>query len=213
MLRDPETDEYRMSSVRIAATVICILAGVSFGYWMSKTQSEPEVQTAMLYPAPQPLPDVALASTDGTTAGPEFFENQWSLVFFGFTECPDVCPATLTILAAARKKLEQADVEALPRIVLVSVDPERDTVDRLRAYTGGFGEGIVGLTGSLDDIRTFTNELNIFFQKVDVEGGGYTVDHSSVVMVVNPDGQLIGLFSAPHKADTIARDFRVLLQR
>lgn len=211
MLRAPQRTIILMSSVRIAVTVICILLGVGMGYWISQSRSAQDVQTAMLYPTPQELPEFSLVDTDGAAVDATSFRDHWSLVFFGFTNCPDVCPTTLQILSTARRTLKEDGVDPLPRIVLVSVDPERDTVDRLSAYVSGFGDGIVGLTGSLAAVETLTQGLNIFFQKVDLDNGGYTVDHSSVIMVVNPSGKLIGLFSAPHTVDALVQDYEALI--
>lgn len=201
-----------MSSVRIVISVVFILLGVGFGYWFSQSRSSADIETAMLYPAPVALPDVSLVDTNGNVIQTDYFQGGWQLVFFGFTYCPDICPMTLQILSSARQALADDGNEVLPEIVLVSVDPERDSPEKLAEYVGYFGDGVSGITGELEQIRKLTDALGIFFQKTELEQGGYTVDHSSVVLLINPQGQLIGLFSAPHSADAIASDLEVILK-
>ena len=200
-----------MSSVRILITVVSLLLGVGFGYWMTQKNSVPAIETAMLYPAPVDLGDFSLVNANGESVDASYFEDDWQLVFFGFTFCPDICPMTLQVLSAARQSLADAGSTALPEIVLVSVDPERDTPEILSEYIAYFGDGVSGLTGDLGEIRKLTERLGIFFQKVELDEGNYTVDHSSVVLVISPAGQLVALFSAPHSAAAIAHDLRALL--
>ena len=127
-------------------------------------------------------------------------------MFFGFTHCPDICPTTLQTLATARRTLAENGMRELPRIVLVSVDPERDTPEELNTYVGYFGDDVVGLTGSEAALRELTDGLGIFFQRVDSDDQNYNVDHSAVVLVLNPAGQFTALFSAPHRPSAFVND-------
>ena len=136
---------------------------------------------------------------------------RWSLVFFGFTYCPDVCPLTLQKLASAQRTLSEDGVEPLPRIVLVSVDPERDTPEQLGAYLEGFRADAIGITGEIDEIRKLTNELGIFFEKRESDGDYYAVDHSSVVLVIDPEGRFHALFSSPHDTENFVHDLPLLM--
>jgi len=140
------------------------------------------------------------------------FDGQWDLLYFGYTNCPDICPLTLAELAKARQQLTAAGADA-PRIVFVSVDPERDTPDVVAKYVAYFGDANLGITGDLDQIRKFAKGLGIFFAKGREEGGMYSVDHSSVVLVVDPHAKLRALFSAPHKADDFVHDLPIIMAR
>jgi protein SCO1/2 len=109
--------------------------------------------------------------------------------------------------------MQRQGLAELPRIVLVSVDPERDTPAILAPYVGHFGEDTIGITGQLAEIRKLTDGLGIFFEKTSADGDHYSVDHSSVVIVINPNGEFHALFGAPHTAENIARDMPILMSR
>ena len=167
--------------------------------------------TATLLPAGNELPDFALLDQDGMPVDRSVFAGQWDVVFFGFTNCPDICPATMTVLGQARRELVSLGQEPLPRIVLVSVDPERDTPEAMARYIGYFGDGNLGLTGELEEIGKLTGALGIFFQKAGAEGDTYGVDHSTVVLVIDPQGRLKALFSAPHRVENLVHDLPLIM--
>jgi len=167
--------------------------------------------SALVLPAPNPVPEFSLLNQRGEAVDHAVFKGQWDLVFFGFTHCPDICPTTLQVLASARTALAEKGRESLPRIVLVSVDPERDTPEILGQYIDYFGEGNLGLTGTLAEVRKLTDGLGIFFEKQDVDGDGYSVDHSAAVLVIDPDGGFHSLFSGPHVVDNYVHDLPVLM--
>ncbi len=158
------------------------------------------------------IPAFELTDQAGNAIDESVFRGQWDLVFFGFTNCPDVCPITLGVLAAARRELEAAGAETLPRIVLVSVDPERDTPENLARYLEAFGDSTLGITGDEDEVRKLTEGLHIFFEKRPPnEDGYYVVDHSAVVLVIDPEGRFHALFSAPHAIENFVHDLPVLM--
>jgi protein SCO1/2 len=173
-------------------------------------QPAPGELTVTLYPTPDPLPAFELESTAGGTVDRRFFEGHWDLVFFGFTHCPDICPATLQRLTFARASLADRGISPLPRIVLVSVDPERDTPAVLRDYVEQFGDGVAGLTGNADAIRAFADALKIYYRRSS-DDEAYSVDHSSVVLVVDPAARVRGLYSYPQDPAVIAAEYPVLI--
>lgn len=196
----------------VAAIAIVVGAWLSWRVATAPTGPEsPDLVAATRLPAPADLPEFSLLDHTGRAAGRKVFEGQWDLVFFGFTHCPDVCPLTLQVLAAAREELREAGHAPLPRIILVSVDPERDTPDKLAQYLGYFGDDHLGLTGSLDQTRTLTGAIGIFFEKSMRADGDYLVDHSSVVIVVDPDGRFSALFSSPHEIENFVHDLPLLM--
>jgi len=122
--------------------------------------------------------------------------GQWTLVFFGFTHCPDICPTTMAELAELKAQL--ADTEAREvRIAMVSVDPARDTPERLAEYVPYFHQDFLGVTGEFADILSLARRLNAPFRKVSEPGGVYQVEHSANVMLINPRGDYHGFFRAP----------------
>ena len=193
---------------------IVAVVAIATGAWLSFKVMTPAALplTATLLPAPGPLPEFSLLDHDGNAIGRGVFSGQWSLVFFGFTHCPDICPLTLQVLADARKQLADKGMEPLPRIVLVSVDPERDTPEILGQYVQYFGDDNIGITGELEEVRKLTGRLGIFFEKTASDGDNYSVDHSAVVLVINPRGQFHALFSAPHIARNFVHDLPLIMR-
>lgn len=188
---------------------IALAAGVVLALRHAQQPAAPVAATVL--PAPVALPAFRLVDDDGAAIGPEVFSGHWNLVFFGFTNCPDICPLTLQKLSQVQKALAEAGRRPLPRVVLVSVDPERDTPERLRAYLDSFGAGNLGITGDTAEIRKLTEALGIWFQKTGAGGENYGVDHSAVVVVIGPDGRYRALFSAPHDVGTFVHDLPLLM--
>lgn len=129
-----------------------------------------------------------LLNQDGQTVDQTMLDGKWSLVFFGFTYCPDYCPTTLTALEATRQQMGDRAKDV--QIVFVTVDHERDTPQALKDYlsSDGFPKGVIGLTGSPAQIRAAADVYRAFYQKVG-EGEGYTMNHSLTVYLMGPDGK------------------------
>jgi len=191
---------------------IILASALSAGIFLAVRMNQPaEATTAFVLPAPSPLPDFSLLDQAGAPVTADSFRGHWNLVFFGFTHCPDICPATMQILAAARKALADEGHEPLPRIVLVSVDPQRDTPELMGRYVDYFGNGNLGVTGDLDELLTLTSALGIYFEKQAGDGENYAVDHSAAVLVVNPDGAFHALFSGPHLVENYVHDLPIIM--
>jgi protein SCO1/2 len=189
------------------------LFAIVTGAWLSyRVMSPPPMpRTATVLPAGAELPNFSLIDQDGVAIGRDVFRGQWDLVFFGFTHCPDICPLTLQILATAKQQLAENGQDPLPRIVLVSVDPERDTPELMAQYVAYFGADNLGITGELDELRKLTNGLGIFFEKAAVDGDNYSVNHSAVVLLINPDGQFHAVFGTPHEAANYVHDLPIIM--
>jgi protein SCO1 len=137
----------------------------------------------------------------GNPVGLSNLKGGWSLLFFGFTTCPDICPTTLSVLNDAVSGLEEP-----PAIVMVSVDPERDTPERLAQYVPAFNPDFVGYTGTFEETVKLAEQLNIAFGKVPGDlPGSYLVDHSASLVVIDPDGRYAGFIKAPHNSSNIQR--------
>jgi protein SCO1/2 len=194
--------------------ILAIVLGgaLAAGIFVASKLNEPaDLQTAFVIPLPNALPDFSLLDQSGDLVNADTFRGQWDLVFFGFTNCPDICPTTLQVLASAKQKLIENGERTVPRIVLVSVDPERDTPELLGQYVDYFGEGNLGVTGELEGVSTLTAALGIYFGKSPTEDGNYGVDHSAAVLVINPDGEFSALFSAPHTVANFVHDLPIVM--
>ncbi len=201
-----------MDSRKLAITgvaVVAILAGAWLSVWVTAPTLKP--QTATVLPTPRELAEFSLLDQNGDPFSRTSFGGHWNLVFFGFTHCPDICPLTLQVLANARQQMLDAGAQVLPRIVLVSVDPERDTPEIIGQYISYFGAGIIGVTGDLAEIRKLTDGLGVFFQKTSVDDSDYSVNHSAVVIVVDPQSNFHALFSAPHEAASFEHDLPIIM--
>lgn len=197
--------------IRIALLLLAAgLGGIGLGrvFFAPASTSTPVLESGTWLTPARPLPTFALLDQDGKAAGPERFQSHWTLVFFGFTHCPEACPTTLALLGTVRRALAATlPVERLPEILLISVDPERDTPAVLKSYLAGFDPGFKGLTGNPEAVRAFATALGVPYRKIPMDGD-YMMDHATAIMLVNPAGQLAALFAGPHVADILIRDIR-----
>lgn len=142
--------------------------------------------------SPRDIQDVELLTHEGAPFTQTDLAGQWSYVFFGFTMCPDICPRTMGIMGRMDEILRDGSRRRLAERfqgVFVSVDPERDDQQRLRRYVNGFSRYFIGLRESRDKVASFAGQVNAAFGKVPMPGG-YLVDHTSNIVVINPDGKL-----------------------
>lgn len=175
-------------------------------------------EAATVLREPRLLPEFHLVDQHNRPFTRDDLRGRTSLLFFGFTHCPDICPATLGQLALARRQLAAAgsgDTQVLPQIVLISVDPARDTPEVLAQYVDYFGSGITGVTGPVTEIRTLGDALGIHFERApDASGNGdddYSVSHSAAVLVIDSAARLEALFSAPHRVENLVHDLPLLM--
>tara|TARA_R110002049_G_scaffold37818_8_gene118361 strand:- start:110 stop:754 length:645 start_codon:yes stop_codon:yes gene_type:complete len=160
------------------------------------TESEMRINGLYVFETPRDLGEFALVDHHGEAFDPASLEGQWSLVFFGFTHCPDICPTTMSFLNQFVTSLEGTEAEDT-QVVMVSVDPARDTVEQLAAYVPYFNPEFTGVTGDFLDIHRFATALNTPFRKVPGEGDDYQVEHSANVALINPRGDYHGFFKSP----------------
>ena|SRR6185437_1337825 len=147
----------------------------------------------------------ALTDQNGMLRTEKDYRGKYMLVFFGYTYCPDVCPTTLAVMSAALKKMGGRADHIAP--LFITVDPKRDTPEKLKSYLASFGPRIVGLTGSPKDIATVAKEYRVYYKEHPAENGGeYTVDHSGVVYLMDPNGAFLANYSLETSPDSMAAD-------
>ncbi len=134
-----------------------------------------------------------LADGDGKTVTDRDFRGRWMLLYFGYTHCPDACPTALQNIAVALAKLGPKAASVVP--VFVTVDPERDTGPIVKDYAAAFGRSFVGLTGTEAQLKPIEHAFRVFVAKRPVAGGGYDVDHSSAIYVIDPGGRFVTNFT------------------
>ncbi|MGB0669091.1 MAG: SCO family protein [Porticoccaceae bacterium] len=200
----------------IRNTIIIVLAFillVVYGFVWRMSQpvimddEQLRVNGAIVLDKPRIFSDFELIDHRGETFNIARMQDFWTIVFFGFTHCPDICPTTLAVLNDMYSKMKDSEKEQL-QIVMISLDPERDTVEKLAEYVPYFNEDFIGVTGNKHLIRRLTAEINIAYNKVPLEGEDYTVDHSTQLVLINPKGHYHGFFRAPHSETMLRSTWR-----
>lgn len=195
-----------MQRKRILATVLSIVAVmvVFFGLFLNKVLREPPLtrekmqdQGVILFDPPRIIKPFTLLNQHGDAFGLDNFLGKNSLIFFGFTHCPDICPTELAELSRLHQALSAENRQSL-QIILVSLDPARDTVDVLKPYLEYFNPEFIGLTGDFPDIMRLSNNVNVAFNKVP-QGDSYTIDHTSHIVYVNSRGHYAGFIKTPFR--------------
>lgn len=201
--------------LRIAVAVLVAVLAALAGMWLAREQPPErlELEHATVFPAPRPLPDFTLTDHTGAPFGPQRLQGGWHILFFGFTHCPDVCPSTLAALTSARRQLTDLPPAQQPGVVLVSVDPQRDTPERLAEYVAFFDPEFVGVTGDPAVLAELTRQLGVAVVVGEPDAAGqYTIDHTGTLFLVDPQGRLAAIFGMPHTPDGIAHDYRQVLE-
>lgn len=160
---------------------------------------------------PQPNEAFELQSIDGAVSSADL-QGKWTALFFGYTHCPDVCPATMSILRQAIDKLDEAKQEQV-QVAMISVDPERDTPERLASYVSAFNPSFIGLTGTTEQLDHLTSSIGIYHERTnETEDGRYDVDHTASVLLLDPEGGTRLIWSYGMSADAIADDLEHVLR-
>ena len=195
-----------------AAAIVAICAGIVFGI-LSRPDEAPKI-AGFVYPEPKTISPFTLIEHNGSSFDLDALKGGWSFVYFGYTYCPDVCPTTLVELGRVQKLLEDAGLDAGNRYFFVSVDAQRDTPQRLAEYVAFFNKKFVGVTGSDEALTKFTQEVGVLYSFPEGrKGKRYAVDHSSNLVLFDPEVRLAAVFTSPHKAEEIVDGFRKILRR
>lgn len=161
---------------------------------------------------PRELAEFNLTGTDDTAFNAKSLKGQWTMLFFGFTNCDSICPTTMAELAKMYALLQHKHVQPLPHIVMVSVDPDRDSISTLKHYVHAFNPDFYGARGDEEVIKKLTGEMGIAYAKQMTDNAGhYDMQHSGTIMLINPQGQLTAFFTMPHHAEDLAKDYQLLL--
>lgn len=204
-------------TVFILVALIALIMGLTVNKVLSgKGEGDPtELIDAgiILLPQSRTLPDVTMTDQDGQPVAMDALKDKWSLLFFGYTFCPDICPTTLAQLRQIKSELPPEVVDKL-QIVLVSVDPNRDTPKQLKQYLGYFDPQFIGLTPpSIEDLQKLANAVSIPFIPADTSKPNYTVDHSGNLAVIGPDGTQRGFIRAPLNNQKLVAQLPEMLKR
>lgn len=212
----PDSTNNKRSSWRpyVLLAVVASIAGGFLSLSNQQPAKPPVLENATLLIPAKIIKPKGLIDHNGQTFGLEQFQGFYTFVFFGYTNCPDICPATMYQFKAMAKtlKTQQPEIYARTRFMLVSIDPERDTAQHLKEYVQYYHPKFIGITGALSDIKTFSRQMGVIFGRREDEKNSkdYLVDHSSAILMTDPDGHLKAVFSAPHDADKILKDYQLI---
>ncbi len=207
----------------IAAILVLALPGCEKG------QEPGKLESATTMPDGKKLSDFKLTQFGRGEFTLDSIRGNWSFFFFGYTRCPDVCPTELFVLADMMSKIEQSPdaLEAVPQVVFVSVDPQQDKPESLQNYASYYHPSFKGVTGDQQEIDKLTSEIGIFYERVyhlngqilimaegdEIPEGlenSYLINHSATIVLINPDGDMHAIFSAPHDPEVMIRDLAVI---
>lgn len=194
--------------------VTCVVGMFVYSVTRTPVLSPEELaqQGVVLWPKPRELRPFALSTASGEVFDAQDLEGRWSFLFFGFTNCPDICPVTLSEMGQAERALiaEQPELAAQFQGVLVTVDPERDTAEALGNYVQAFSDNFVGVRGEHRALAEFAKDVNAAFAKLPAADQPYQIDHTGTIVIINPMGHYHGFIKHPHKADIIQQTFTSL---
>lgn len=172
-----------------------------------------------VYDVPQQFTDFNLIDQYERPFTQRRLQDKWTLLFFGYTFCPDICPLTLATMSQFSRLLEDTNYAEDTQVVMVSVDPMRDTPEKLRDYMGYFNPDYIGVTGAYAGLFALALQLNVPFSHEsglggqgggEAEGESYLVSHSGVIILINPNGQSHGFFKTPHEPDRMLVNYTAL---
>lgn len=196
----------------ILMAVIAMILGGWLAHLITSTRhASPALQSGTLLKPPRAVAAFTLQDIHGNPVSLASLANHWSVLFFGYTSCPDVCPATLAQLARTHKALSNLPAKLQPQIILISVDPKRDTIEKLGSYLQFFSKDFLGFTGTQQQIDSFTKAMGVPVEYKTQPDGSYTVDHAAVLFVIDPQQHLHAVFSPPYDAAILAKDLRSLV--
>ncbi|MEQ8964313.1 MAG: SCO family protein [Azospirillaceae bacterium] len=202
----------RLIAIVVAVLVVAVLASGAVWFQVARNEAGvPGADNAQVMPGSESIGGAyTLVDQTGGTVTQDAWPQRWKLVYFGYTFCPDVCPTELASMAAAVDLLGEAADRVKP--VFISVDPERDTVDRLAEYVPAFHPDMVGLTGSEAQVKAAAQAFKVYYRKVDPADDAspdyYLMDHSSFVYLISPDGRTVNIFRPNTAPETMAEVMR-----
>jgi len=197
----------------LPTVLICLIGAAGFGaalLWNRQWRPLPQLASGDFITPRRELPDFSLLDHHGQPFTRAALQGHWSLLYFGYTHCPDLCPATLSTLAAMEKRLSPTALR--PQVVFISADVARDTPAQLATYVPYFEPSFLGVTGRRQaDVETLAAELGIAVALNRQPDGSYSVDHSSAILVVDPRGRMAAVLTGPFTEAALQTDYLAIV--
>ncbi len=195
--------------------ILFILFGISglFTYFQSLPsllEKKPTLATGKILVRPMEIDQFELIDQNNAAFNNKSLEGGWTVVFFGYTNCPDVCPTTIYKLAEIKNVIKEKLPSTDFNTVLVTLDPDRDSAKRLDEYIGYFDETMLGVTGTYENIQSFTSSLSVFYQRINKEEG-YDFNHTASIFIFDKNGLLFATMSPANTIGELTEDFYTIL--
>ncbi len=202
-------------SKRNVIFILLILFSITglFTYFQSLPsllEKKPSLITGKILVRPMEIDNFELIDQNNEAFNKKSLEGGWTVLFFGYTNCPDVCPTTIYKLAEIKNGVKEDLPSANFNTVLVTLDPDRDSAERLDEYIGYFDETMLGVTGTYENIQSFTSSLSVFYQRINKEEG-YDFNHTASIFVFDKDGSLFATMSPANTVGELESDFFTIL--
>lgn len=203
---------------RINITVAALLAlvGLVLGVFISQQvhfHQEKNLSEfhGTLLDTPRDVSTFSLVGIDDKPFCNQQLKGRWTMMFFGFTNCGSICPTTMSELAKTYQLLTTNGVSELPKVVMVTLDPDRDSLVKLNQYVKAFNPNFYGARGDETAVEALAREMGIAYTKVALKSSSYNIEHTGTVMLFDPNGKLVAFFTTPHHATQLARDYQLLV--
>lgn len=201
---------------KITLTIVLLIAFAALltGFYVANHyHTKPSVELERFHGTwlknPHVLNHFELTGTNGEVFNNDSLKGHWTMMFFGFTNCGYLCPTSMAELGKTYRLLQEKGVKNLPVVVMVTVDPNRDSLEKLNDYVKAFDKHFIGARGSNEKVKVLAQEMGIAFEQVNVKDASqsYDIQHSGAVILFNPKGELNAFFTTPHHATFLAEDF------
>jgi protein SCO1/2 len=204
-----------MPSKRTIKMMVLLLVlmgiGVVIGIYTDQYYRDPSVAVEIdniFWPAPKQIGPFTMVDQDGNRFGVDDLKGKWTLMFFGYTHCPDVCPITMNVLDQVYGRITAGETDPRLQVVFVTVDPERDTLSQLSDYISYFNDDFIALGGSGEQLDSLAGQIGItYYYTAQNDSENYLVDHTSSVFLLDPGARLLSIFSAPHNVEHLHSEF------
>lgn len=215
---NPQKNHVQLLLIILLSTVIVTTLVIYFGIVRPQQQYAQQVKIdgTFLTP-PQNITEFTLTDNHGNPFTKESLKGHWTMMFFGFTNCGMVCPTTMDALNKMYKIMEkELPNNQLPQVTFISVDPDRDTIEKINDYINSFNPHFVGARAEIAETIAFEKQLHIVAAKLEVDGQGknqYTINHTAEILLFNPNGQVQALLSYPHEPEQMVKDYKTILSK
>ncbi len=204
-------EELSNSKLLIPTMVVLAILAAGTGFYISLIQSQNQLQQnpgikGLFWPNIKQIQSFNAIDQQGNQFSIEQMNGKWSFVFFGYTHCPDVCPVTMSVMADTYKQL--ATINNDLQIIFITVDPERDTTEKLSEYVSYFNEKFIGLGGDIEMINSLTRQIGVpYYHNKEGQTDNYPVDHSASIFLIDPMARMVAKLSPPHQSNLITQQF------